>query len=77
MHNLSKCRLIEVPFSIMTKQALQQAVHRSGRELQSFLNAYVRKYNKTSGPFTWTKGPDKLQRIIQLTKQHQAECATN
>ena len=61
----------------MTKQALQQAVHRSGRELQSFLNAYVRRYNKTSGPFTWTKGPDKLRRIIQLTKQHQAACATN
>jgi transposase len=69
--------LIECFFSIMTKQGLQQAVHRSGRELQSFLNAYVRQYNKTSGPFTWTKGPDKLQRIIQLTKQHQAECATN
>jgi transposase len=69
--------LIECFFSIMTKQALQQAVHRSGRELQSFLNAYVRRYNKTSGPFTWTKGPDKLRRIIQLTKKHQAACATN
>ena len=69
--------LIECFFSIMTKQGLQQAVHRSGRQLQSFLNAYVRQYNKTSGPFTWTKGPDKLQRIIQLTRQHQAECATN
>jgi hypothetical protein len=29
-------------------------------------------YSENPKPFTWTKGPDKLQRIIEATKQYQA-----
>ena len=64
--------LAECFFSILSKQGLHQAVHRSARELEVFLNAFVREYNKFAGPFVWTKGPKKLQRIIQLTKEFQA-----
>jgi hypothetical protein len=64
--------LVECFFSILTRQGLQQSVHKSGRALEQFLRVFVTQYNKECGPFTWTKGPDKLKRIIQLTKEYQA-----
>lgn len=63
--------LIECFFSILTKQGLQQAVHQSGKELEDFLRLYIKEYNERCGPFTWTKGPDKLKSIIQLTERYQ------
>ena len=63
--------LAECFFSILSKQGLQQAVHRSARELEKFLNAFVSEYNKDPVPFVWTKGPEKLKKIIQLTKEYQ------
>jgi transposase len=63
--------LAECFFSILTKQGLQQAVHRSDRALKAFLNNYVRVYNKNSKPFVWTAGPEKLRKIIMLTEQFQ------
>ncbi len=65
--------LAECFFSIVTRQGLQQAVHRSAKELTRFLRDFVAQYNKTCGPYIWTKGPKKLQRIIELTKAYQAE----
>ncbi len=63
--------LIECFFSILTKQGLQQSVHRSVKELERFLKEYIAHYNKRCGPFTWTKGPEKLKKIIILTKAFQ------
>jgi transposase len=65
--------LIECFFSILTRQGLQQAVHKSVGELRKFLYAYIEKYNCRCGPFEWTKGPAKLKRIIKLTQQFQQE----
>ena len=67
--------LIEGFFSILTKQGLQQAVHRSAKELERFLKLFVKIYNERCGPFTWTKGPNKLQRIIELTEEYQQQYA--
>jgi transposase len=64
--------LVECFFSILTRQGLQQSVHKSGRALERFLRDFVERYNEQCGPFTWTKGPDKLKRIIELTKEFQA-----
>lgn len=63
--------LAECFFSIMTRKGLQQSVHRSNRELVRFLKEFVEHYNKTCGPYIWTKGPEKLKRIIDLTKSFQ------
>ena len=60
--------LIECFFSILGKQGLSQRVDRSTVSLRAFLLRYLEKYNETSAPFTWTKGPEKLQRIIEATK---------
>jgi transposase len=65
--------LVECFFSILTRQGLQQAVHKSGKELERFLKAYFAEYNQHCQPFVWTKGPEKLQRIIELTHAYQAQ----
>jgi transposase len=67
--------LVECFFSILTRQGLQQAVHKSGQELERFLNAYFAEYNQHCQPFVLTKGPEKLQRIIELTRAYQAHNA--
>jgi transposase len=69
--------LAECFFSILTRQGLQQSVHRSSNELKRFLKQFVREYNKSCGPFVWTKGPEKLRRIIQLTQSYQNQMHTN
>lgn len=63
--------LIECFFSILTRQGLQQSVFKSVKELEKFLGEFIEEYNKTCGPFIWTKGPDKLKKIIELTREYQ------
>ena len=41
--------------------------------LEHFLESFIKEYNKRCGPFEWTKGPDKLRRIIELTEQWQSQ----
>ena len=64
--------LIECFFSILRRQGLSQNVHRSKAELKEFLLKYLAHYNQYGSPFHWTKGPEKLQRIIEATQQYQA-----
>ncbi len=64
--------MVECFFSILTRQALTHSVHRSKKELKDFLIQYLRKYSENPTPFTWTKGPEQLQRIIEATKEYQA-----
>jgi hypothetical protein len=63
--------MVECFFSILTRQALKQSVHRSKKELKDFPIRYLRKYSENPTPFTWTKGPEHLQRIIEATKEYQ------
>ena len=65
--------LIECFFSILTRQGLSQSVHQSRKQLKEFLLRHLENYNQHCTPFVWTKGPEKLQRIIETTKQYQAE----
>jgi len=64
--------MIECFFSILGKQGLSQSVHTSKRQLKEFLLNYIVQNNKNPKPFVWTKGPEKLQRIIEATKEYQA-----
>ena len=64
--------MIECFFSILGKQGLSQSVHTSKRQLKEFLLHYIAQNNKHPKPFVWTKGPEKLQRIIEATKEYQA-----
>ena len=64
--------LIECFFSILGKQALAHSVQRSKQDLKELLHRFLANYNETCNPFTWTKGPEQLQRIIETTKDYQA-----
>lgn len=64
--------MIECFFSILTRQALTHSVQRSKRDLKDFLLRYLKQYGENPTPFTWTKGPEQLQRIIEATKEYQA-----
>jgi transposase len=64
--------LIECFFSILSKQGLAHSVQRSKQELKDLIQRFIASYNSSCGPFTWTKGPEKLQRIIENTKEYQA-----
>jgi hypothetical protein len=64
--------LAECFFSILSKRGLSQSVHHSKRDLREFLLKYIENHNQNPSPFTWTKGPEKLQRIIEATKAYQA-----
>ena len=43
------------------------------RELEKALDAFVKQYNENAGPFVWSKGPAKLKKIIELTKEFQMQ----
>jgi transposase len=64
--------MIECFFSILAKQALTQSVQRSKKDLKDLLLRYLNKYSQNPTPFTWTKGPEHFQRIIEATKEYQA-----
>jgi len=64
--------LIECFFSILSKQGLAHSVQRSKQDLKDLLQRFLVHYNETCAPFSWTKGPEQLQRIIETTKQYQA-----
>jgi transposase len=63
--------MVECFFSILGKQALSQSVHTSKHQLKEFLLNYIAHNNENPRPFTWTKGPEKLKRIIEATKEYQ------
>ncbi len=64
--------LIECFFSILSKQGLAHSVQHSKQDLKDLLTHFLHSYNNTCQPFTWTKGPEKLQHIIETTKDYQA-----
>jgi hypothetical protein len=47
-------------------------VQRSKQDLKELLHRFLANYNDTCNPFTWTKGPEQLQRIIETTQEYQA-----
>jgi transposase len=63
--------LIECFFSILSKQGLAHSVQKSKTELKELLQRFLAGYNAKGGPFTWTKGPEHLQRIIETTREYQ------
>src|SRR3974377_612794 len=61
--------LIECFFSILSKQGLAHSVQHSKQDLKELLHRFIVNYNESCNPFTWTKGPAQLQRIIETTKE--------
>jgi len=52
--------MVEIFFSIITRQAIRRGTFRSVKELTAAIGAFIDAYNDRCQPFTWTKDADQL-----------------
>jgi transposase len=52
--------LVERWFALLTEKQLRRGVHRSTRELQDAIRAYLEHHNRHPKPFRWTKTADQI-----------------
>jgi len=62
-------KMVECFFTILGKRVPSQSAHTSKRQLKEFLLDCIARNNENPRPFVWTKGPEKLERILQATNQ--------
>lgn len=59
--------LVEVFFSIITRQAIRRGSFDSAKELMAAIGAFIDGWNQRCHPFTWTKTADE---ILPHTRKH-------
>jgi transposase len=52
--------LVERWFALLTERQLRRGVHRSTRELEDAIRAYLEHHNRNPKPFIWTKTADQI-----------------
>src|ERR1700727_1617692 len=52
--------LVERWFALLTERQLRRGVHRSTRELEDAIRAYLEHHNRHPKPFIWTKTADQI-----------------
>jgi DDE superfamily endonuclease/Winged helix-turn helix len=52
--------MVEVFFSIITRQAIRRGSFDSVKELTAAIAAFIHGWNQRCHPFTWTKAPDEI-----------------
>ena len=52
--------LVESWFSILTRREIKRASHRSTRQLEKAIRAYIERTNDSPTPFVWTKTADDI-----------------
>jgi transposase len=70
---------VERFFGLLTNDQIRRGLHRSVRELEAAIKAYIDARNADPKPFRWIKSADEilasLQRFCQRTKAVQDKCA--
>ncbi len=62
--------LVERWFALLTEKQLRRGVHRSTRELQDAIRAYLDHHNRNPKPFIWTKTADQiLESVARFCKR--------
>jgi transposase len=62
--------LVERWFALLTEKQLRRGVHRSTRELQAAIRAYLEHHNRHPKPFRWTKTADQiLESVARFCKR--------
>jgi transposase len=59
--------MVEIWFSILTKQQVRRGVYHDVPELIAAIEHYIEGYNQRAQPFVWTKTPDQI--LAKATKQ--------
>jgi len=59
-----------VRFALLTEKQLRRGVHRSTRELEHAIRAYLEHHNHNPKPFIWTKTADQiLESVARFCKR--------
>lgn len=70
---------VERFFALLSDQQIKRGTHRSTKELEAAISAYVDARNKDPKPFRWTKTADDIlaaiQRFCRRTNELQDKCA--
>jgi transposase len=70
---------VERFFALLTEQQIKRGAHRSTKELETAIRAYVDARNKDPKPFRWTKTADdilaSIARFCRRTLAVQTQCA--
>jgi transposase len=62
--------LVERLFALLTEKQLRRGVHRSTRELEGAIRAYLDHHNRNPKPFIWTKSADEiLESVARFCKR--------
>ncbi|MGA8336594.1 MAG: IS630 family transposase [Solirubrobacteraceae bacterium] len=59
--------MVEIWFSILTKQQVRRGVYHDVPELIAAIEHYIEGYNQRAQPFVWTKTPEQV--LAKATKQ--------
>ena len=70
---------VERFFALLTEQQIRRGAHRSTKELEAAITAYIDDRNADPKPFRWTKSADDIlaaiARFCRRTLSVQAQCA--
>src|SRR5207245_7932688 len=60
--------MVEVFFSIITRQAIRRGTFRSVRELTEAIRGFIDGWNDRRHPFTWTKTADEILPMLGVNE---------
>jgi hypothetical protein len=61
---------VEAWFSVFTRKRLKRSAHRSTRDLETTIRAYLASNNANPTPFVWTKTADEIiEKVGAFCKQ--------
>jgi hypothetical protein len=61
--------MVEIFFSIITRQAIRRGTFTSVKDLIAAIETFIDGWNDRSHPFTWTKTPDDLLERCKPSKE--------
>src|SRR5688572_25506065 len=69
---------VERFFALLTQQQIKRGAHRSTKELEAAISAYIQARNENPKPFRWTKSADdilaSIERFCRRTLSVQSQC---
>ena len=68
--------MVEIWFSILTKQQVRRGVYHDVPELIAAIEHFIEGYNERAVPFVWTKTPDQVLAKAIKRKTLQTRCTS-
>ena len=65
--------MVEIFFSIITRQAIRRGTYRSVKDLTAKIGEFIDGWNERCQPFVWTKSADELLAKVRKKETSRAE----